>query len=374
MPENDTAVRIPLFKPYIRKEAADAVAEVLQSGWLSLGPRTLAFEKAFAQYTGARYCVGTNSCTSALHLALHILDLTTGKEVITTPITYVSTNMVILYERLKPVFADIEPDTGNLNPKSVRKKITEQTGAILLVHYGGYPCDLDRFYSLSEEMQIPIIEDCSHGCGASYKGVKLGSQSTLQTFSFQAAKNLPMGDGGALTLNSRSDYDRLITLRRLGVRQESFQKIRYKSLRWLYDVSEVGYKYHMNDIEAAIGLVQLKYLEEDNAARERIAGRYRRSLSGIPGIHFLNHARDRRSSHHLFCILAEERDRLAEKLRSEGVEVNVHFRRNDLYPIFEASDLPNAERFWRQVLSLPMHVMLKDEEITMICDTIRAGW
>jgi len=150
-------MRIPLFQPRIREEAIEAVGEVLRSGWLGLGPRTQAFERAFADYVGMPYCVGLNSCTSALHLALHLLELAPGAEVITTALTFVSTNHAILYERCKPVFADVQPETGNLDVRSVAARITERTGALLLVHYGGYPCDLDEFYALAHERRIPII-------------------------------------------------------------------------------------------------------------------------------------------------------------------------------------------------------------------------
>src|SRR5262245_52045756 len=157
-------MKIPLFRPKIYPEAIEAVCEVLRSGWLGLGPKTQAFEKAFAEYLGIPYCVGLNSCTSALHLGLHLLNLPAGSEVITTPLTFVSTNHAILYEGCKPVFADVESDTGNLDVTSVAQRLTERTGAIMLMHYGGYPCDLDAFYTLSHERQIPIVEDCAHAC------------------------------------------------------------------------------------------------------------------------------------------------------------------------------------------------------------------
>src|SRR5712692_4689038 len=186
------------------------------------------------------YCVGLNSCTSALHLALHLLGLAPGAEVITTALTFVSTNHAILYERCKPVFADIQPETGNLDVRSVAARLTERTGAILLVHYGGYPCDLDEFYALAHERRIPIIEDCAHACGATYKGRRIGSHGDLHAFSFQAVKNLSTGDGGAITLRSPADCRRLKRMRWLGVDAETHQRQKNGKYDWQYKVVECG--------------------------------------------------------------------------------------------------------------------------------------
>jgi len=367
-------MRVSLFRPVICEEAIEAVCNVLRSGWLGLGPKTQAFEKAFADYVGAPCCVGLNSCTSALHLGLHLLNLSSGAEVITTPLTFVSTNHAILYEKCRPVFADIQPETGNLDVQSVAACITERTGAILLVHYGGYPCDLDEFYALARERRIPLIEDCAHACGATYKGKRIGSHGDIHAFSFQAVKNLPMGEGGALTVRSGEHDTRLRRLRCLGLDRDTFRRSEHQAYHWDYDVTEVGFKYYMNDIHAAIGLAQLLHLDESNARRSAIAAQYRELLSGVPGVRLLQYTDDRTSSFHLFCILAERRDALVEKLRAGGVDVSVHYRRNDHYPMYEEQDLPNAERFWRRVISLPMQLSLTDGQIEYVAEIIRAGW
>src|SRR3990172_8040445 len=263
-------MKIPLFKPVIREEAIEEAANVLRSGWLGLGPKTVEFEEKFAKYLNIPYCVGLNSCTSALHLGLKLLNMPEGAEVISTALSFIATNHVIHYEKCKPVFADIQPDTGNLDVKSVAKRISEHTKAIILMHYGGYPCDLDEFYALSRDYNIPIVEDCAHACGAVYKGIKIGSYGDIHAFSFQAVKNLPMGDGGALTVRSSDYHKRLRKLRWLGIDKDTYSRDQNNSYKWQYDVTEVGYKYHMNDIEAAIGLVQLKFLDADNARRLQI--------------------------------------------------------------------------------------------------------
>lgn len=370
-------MRISLFRPQISEEAIDAVGEVLRSGWIGLGPKTAEFEQKFASYVGAPYCVALNSCTSALHLALKVLDIAPGKEVITTPVTFVSTNHAILYESLKPVFADIEPLTGNMDVKSVEQRITPNTGAIIAMHYGGYPCDLDAFYALGRKHGIPVIEDCAHACGAEYKGKKIGGFGDIHAFSFHAVKNLPMGDGGALTFSSEEYDSRLRRLRWMGIDKDTFVRSeagKKNTYSWDYGVCEVGYKYHMNDINAAIGLAQLECLDSDNDRRGQIADIYTSELSGTPGLELFQYEPDRKSSRHLCCVLADNRDDLADKLSENEIGVGVHYRRNDIYPMYEEQHLPNAERFTSRVMSLPLHLGLTDEEVAHVCGLIREGW
>ena len=367
-------MRIPLFRPVIREEAIDAAAAVLRSGWLGLGPRTEAFEREFASYVGAPHCVGLDSGTSAVHLALRTLDLPPEADVITTALTFVSTNFAIKYVGGRPVFADIEPETGNIALGAVRELLSESTGAIVLVHYGGYPCDVDGFYELSRDAGVPIVEDCAHACGAVYRGRRIGGHGNLHAFSFNAVKNLPMGNGGAVTVRRPEDDMRLRRLRALGVDADVHKRMTGEGYHWDYGVTEIGFRNHMNDLQAAIGLAQLRCLDEDNARRAAIAAFYRGRLAGVPGISLLHYEDDRTSSYHLFCILAEDRDALVAKLRKSGVDIGVHYRRNDDFPIFERAELPNVDRFWRRVISLPMHVSLSDDEVGYVTDVIRSGW
>jgi perosamine synthetase len=365
---------IPLFRPSISEEAIDAVAHVLRSGWLGLGPRTEEFEKRFAAYVGAAHCVGLNSCTSAIHLALRVLDLPAGAEVITTPMTFVSTNHAILYEKLEPVFADVDPATGNLSVDSVKSKITDKTRALIVVHYGGYPADIDELYTLARTRGIAVIEDCAHACGAVYKGKRIGSHGDFHAFSFHAVKNLPMGDGGALTVRSSEIDARLRRLRWLGIDKDTFRRTTSTSYDWEYDVPEVGFKYHMNDIEAAIGLAQLERLDLENARRAAIAALYREQLAPSDDVDLPPQSADRRSSFHLFPIRVDGRDSLVAKMKSEGIGVGVHYRRNDDYPMYRHTELPGAEVFSSRVMSLPMHMCLTDDDVGRITDTIKSGW
>lgn len=369
-------MQIRLFKPSIREEAISSVGEVLHSGWLGMGPKAAEFEQEFARYVGAPHCLSTSSGTSALHLALNILQLPAGSSVITTPITFISTSHVILYEDLNPVFADVEPDTGNLDVESVRNAIDDRTGAIIIVHYGGNPCALDEYYDLSREYGIPIIEDCAHACGSLYHDRPIGSHDTLQAFSFDPTKNLTTGGGGALTFTSEEYMDRLKCLRYMGTDKDSYKRFGNggKSYDRDYSVVEVGFRYHMNDVAAAIGLAQMKYLDEDNRRRTEIAEMYRSELVCVDGLKLLASDPANKSSHFLFAILVESRKDLIRKLEESGIGVAVHFKRCDKYSMYEEHNLPNAEYFSTHELSLPMYPDLTDDEVSYVTNAIKAGW
>ena len=366
--------RIPLFRPLIEAEALTAVKDAFESGWLGLGPRTAEFERAFADYIGAPYCVGTSSCSAALQLALRSLDLPPGSEVITTALTFVASNQIILHERLRPVFADVDPTTGNLDPASVATHMSDKTRALLLVHYGGYPCDLDELYRLARDREIPVIEDCAHACGAVYRGTRIGSHGQLHAFSFHAIKNLPMGEGGALTVRDGELDRRLRKLRWFGIDADSYSRLSAGGSRWDYSLSELGYKHYLDDLHASIGLVQLGVVDAGNRRRAEIAARYRSSLAEVAGIELLQEGPDRQSSYHLMCILAAERDDLIRCLAEHGVDTGVHYRPSYYYPMFDSEPLAGVENFWRRAVSLPMHLHLKDEQVDRIVSAIAEGW
>ncbi len=371
MPDGD---RLRLFYPVIHEEAIAAVADTLRSGWIGLGPRTREFEDALAKAVGATHCVALDSCTTALRLALRVLDLPPGAEVVTSPLTFVSANQAILEESLTPIFADVQPDTGSIDPSSIGEHITERTGALMVMHYGGTPCDLDEIYALARERDVAVIEDCAHACGASYRGRPIGSHGELHAFSFQAVKNLALGDGGALTVLSDEVDARLRRLRWFGIDRSTFDRSASDSYSWEYGVTELGVKGAMNDIAAAIGLGQLPYLEAENERRREIADRYRAGLGGTPGIELLREHDDRVSSGHMSCVLADDRDRLVESLAASGIDVGVHFKPSYAYPLFGGDPLPGVESFWRRVVSLPVHLALTDDDVDRVVDTIRGGW
>lgn len=366
--------RISLFRPDISEEAISAVSEVLRSGWIGPGQKVQDLEAAFASLVGADRCRAVSSGTAAIHLALHLLDLQPGDEVITTALTFVSANQSILYERARPVFADVDPGTGNLDVDSIKSRLSERTRAILAMHYGGDPCDLAEIHDLARSAGVRVIEDCAHAVGASYRGAPIGSQGDLHTFSFQACKILTTGDGGAVLTRSQDEWERLARLRNHGVDRNTFERFHSSEVTWGYDVPELGFKYQMTDIAAAIGIAQMKGLGSALERRSSIARMYRAQLGGVAGLRLLDVKDDRLSSNYMFSILADERDLLAKKLNEAGIEVAIHFPRNDAFVMFENADLPNVESFSAHQLSLPIHAQLSDEEIGSVCNVIRSGW
>ena len=262
------------------QEEIDAVAEVLRSGWIGLGPKTAEFEKRFSAYIGSAYAVGLNSCTAALDLSMKLLHIGPGDEVIVPTVTFVSTAHAVAYNLGAPIFADVRPDTLEIDPEDVRRKITKRTKAIVAVHYGGRPVDMDRLKEAAGG--LPIIEDAAHAAGAVYKGKKCGALGFLSCFSFHAVKNLAMGDGGALLTDSKELMERAKRLRWLGIDKGTWDRTELdKSYWWEYVVDEIGLKCHMNDISAAIGLVQLEKLGRTNDRRRAIARLYFDGLGDI---------------------------------------------------------------------------------------------
>ncbi|WHH58255.1 DegT/DnrJ/EryC1/StrS family aminotransferase [Petroclostridium sp. X23] len=235
---------IPVLKPSIGEEEINAVVEVMKSGWLGLGPKTEEFEKNFAQYIGADYAVALNSGTAALHLAVKVLGIGEGDEVIVTPMTFVSTVHAIVYEGALPVFADIEKDTMNIDVDDIEKKITDKTKAIIVVHMAGHPCDMDRINELASRYGLYVIEDAAHACGAKYKGKRIGNSSNLTCFSFHAVKNLTCGEGGAITCNNEW-YNRYFKeMRWVGISKDTWiRSSKEKVYAWQYWIDKVGYKY-----------------------------------------------------------------------------------------------------------------------------------
>jgi len=369
---------IPLFRPSYSNEEAEAVAETLRSGWVGLGPKTAQFEREFSQYVNSPYCVALNSGTAALHLALISLDLKRGDEVIVTPITFVSTVHVIEYVGATPVFADVEPDTLNIDPDDVKRKITSRTRAILPVHYGGHPCDMDALSKVSQDRGITIVEDAAHACGAEYKGKKIGTLSPLTCFSFHAVKNLATGEGGAITYREpeRNKYFR--EMRWMGISKDTWDRTQTGEVyAWKYNVTRLGFKYHMHDISAAIGLVQLHKLDKNNERRHSIAAKYSRELKDLDWIELPVEKSYARSSWHIYKISVRNlamRDALIEHLKRKEISPGVHYYPINLYPYYAQSkqETPVASQTWKRILSIPMFPDLTEEQQDYVIEAIKS--
>jgi perosamine synthetase len=351
---------IPVLRPSFGREEIDAVARVLNSGWAGLGPETAAFEREFAAYLGIEHAVGTATGTAALHLALLTLKLQPGDEVLVPPITFVSTVHAIEYCGATPVFVDVEPDTLNLDVKDAARKVTPRTKAILPVHYGGQPCDLDAVRGLAEPQGIAVVEDAAHACGASYKGRKIGTISELTCFSFHAVKNLAMGEGGAIACGD--DYqDRFLReMRWMGISKDTFQRtVNAKVYAWQYWVDKLGWKAHLSDVAAAIGREQLKKLDANNARRRAIAERYTDAFRDLPHVEPLAVRDYADSSNHLYVVKLPDRlsrDRMIAHLKERGIAPGVHYYPIHLHPYYRhrKSGVPVASRIWERIVSLPI--------------------
>ena len=364
---------IQVFKPWYDDEEILAVAEVIKSGWVGLGPKTAQFEKEFAEFSAVKHCVGLNSCTAALDMALKLLDVNHGDEVIVPTMTFVSTAHAVAYNLATPIFADCDEHTLNIDIDDVARKISSRTKAIIVVHYGGRPVDLDRLKRVAGD--IPIIEDCAHAAGSRYKGVPVGGIGRIGCFSFHAVKNLAMGEGGAITLNDTALAERAKRLRWLGIDKGTWDRTKLdRSYWWEYNVNEIGLKSHLNDIASAIGLVQLRKLEAANARRREIVALYREGLRGVERVIMPpEDGGDFESAWHLCEIKAQRRDDLSLYLRDRGINTGVHYKPIHLYRCYgNRTMLPVSERIFPTLLTLPLYPALSNSEVEMIIDTIRA--
>ena len=363
---------IPVFRPSCGEEEIALVTEVLRSGWWGLGPKTKAFEDEFARYVHARHAVGLNSATAALHLGLRALGIE-GREVITTSLTFVSTNHAIVHNNAVPVFADIQDDTLNIDPDEIERKITAKTAAIIVVHYGGHPCDLDRIRAIAAARRLPVLEDAAHACGAWYGDKPIGSISELTSFSFHAVKNLATGDGGMLTTNDPDLDARVRRSRWLGINKDTWTRADDGgNYAWAYNVEEFGFKSHMNDITAAIGLAQLARLDRTNGRRREVAAKYTAALSALPWLQLPVERPGVRSAWHNYVVRVAERERFMKHLNDRGVSTGMHYIPNHLYDLYKpyTTSLPVTERVWSKLVTLPLFPDLTDAEAQTVIDAV----
>jgi len=365
---------VEFFSTPISERAVELAVETLRSGRISEGERGRAFETALAERCGLIRPVALNSGTAALHLALALSGVGPADEVILPAQTFIATGMAILMRGATPVFADIDPETGNLAPESVRRKLTERSRAILPVHWGGCPCDLEGIHALARERKLSVIEDAAHAFGASYRGKPIGACSRFTAFSFQAIKHLTTGDGGALCCLEAEDYPVAVARRWFGIdRAKSRPSILGERV---YDVAAVGYKYHMNDLAAAVGLGNLDDFPKRLARRRRIAAVYREQLAKVPGLRMTRVESDRESADWLFTVLVERREVLIRKLAAEGIPTSIVHGRIDRNAVFGGPrpDLPGQAEFEAQHLCLPLHAELSDADRDRVVAAVRKGW
>ena len=361
---------IPLFKVFMSEEAIQASNEVLRSGYIGQGPRVDRFEEELTSWFSSSNILALNSGTSSIHLALRLAGVEHGDEVISTPMTCMATNVPILASGARIVWADIDPNTGNICTQSVRKKITAKTKAVICVDWGGYPCDLQELQAIADQHNIKLIEDAAHGFGSLYKDRFVGGIADFTCFSFQAIKHLTTVDGGALVCKNPDDHRKGKLLRWFGINRDAPKA----DFRCEEDVSEYGYKFHMNDVSAAIGSAQLKYMRNVLNAHRDNADYYNQQFRCLAekGLDLLDHRSDRLSSYWLYTIKVSDRLTFAKNMKKMGITVSQIHARNDKHTVFKAfaAPLPGVEAFTCHQISIPVGWYLSTEERAYIAETI----
>jgi perosamine synthetase len=364
---------IPVFRPKMNKEEIlPELEKIFDSGWIGLGPKTEEFEHKFADYIGVKYAVGVNSCTAALHLANLVLGFGPGDEVIVPSMTFVSTALAPLYCGATPVFADIEEDTLCIDPADIEKKVTSRTKSVIPVHYGGHACRMDEIMEIARRRNLYVIEDVAHGCGGKYKGRKLGSIGVMGCFSFHAVKNLPTGDGGMITTNDEGIYNELKKLRWVGIDKGTWDRSGRKGYSWQYSIDKLGFKCHMNDITAIIGLAQLKVLDEHNLIRREYARRYDEVFKHMAWIKTPVEKDYAYSCRHNYVVKVPMRNELNEYLCTKGISTGVHYEPIHHFKVFGdvQTDLPITEKVWPELLTLPLYPSMTDSEFDKVATEV----
>ena len=368
-------------KPFISEEEIDEMADTLRSGWLSMGPKTIRFEEEFNKYIGAKRSVAVSSWTAAGHLTLEAFGIKRGDEVIVPTMTFPATAEIVCYFGAKPVIVDVDEDTLNISLTEIQKAITPKTKAIIPVHYGGQPCDLDEIQEIANEHKLKVLEDAAHSLPATYKGKKIGTISDVTCFSFYATKTLSTGEGGMICTNNEEIAERCAIMRMHGINRNAWKRYS-ESGSWYYEVVAPGYKYNFTDLQASLGIPQLKKVDAMWEWRKKIASRYFDGLKNLDLIKLPVVKSDRESSWHLFPVrlnlemLTKNRAQIIDELKNNNVGVGVHFMpvHQHLYynETFHLDDknFPVASAAFPRLMSLPIYPGMTDQSVEKVINTV----
>ena len=372
---------LPLALPCIEKSEVDEVINTLKSGWITTGLKVKKFEEKFKKYIGCKYALALSSCTAALHLSLIACGIKEHDEVITSPLTFASTANVVIHQRAKPVFVDIDEKTYNINPKKIKEAITEKTRAIIPVHYAGHPCEMNRIMEIAKKNNLTVIEDAAHAIGSKYKGKKIGTIGNTTCFSFYATKVMTTGEGGMLTTDNREIFKKAFLYSLHGMDKNAWKRYTAKG-SWFYEIKEAGYKYNMTDIQASLGLVQLEKLGNLIKAREKIAKKYTKALHQIPEIITPFVSEDIKHSWYIYPIqiktglLKIDRNKFIRALKAENIGTSVHFIPLHLQPFYKnlgykKGDFPVTEKIYSQLISIPLFPMMTEQDVEDVINAIK---
>jgi perosamine synthetase len=372
---------LPFHVPSIGEEEIAAVVEVLKSGWLTTGSKVREFEEQFCQVVGARHAVALNSATAALHLALEAVGIEAGDEVIVPTMTFTASAEVVLYLKAKPVLVDCLPDTLNVDPDQIKRAITSRTKAIIPVHFGGQPCDMEPILEIAQRHKLYVIEDAAHALPAKYHGRTVGTIGDITCFSFYATKTITTGEGGMAATENPEWAARMRMMSLHGICHDGWKRYA-KTGSWYYEVLCPGFKYNLTDIGAAIGIQQLKKCSSFSAARTRIAANYNNAFADLPEIQTPICSPDLQHAWHLYVIqlqregLTIARDQFIEALKSQGIGTSVHFIPLHLHPYYRNSlgyspgDFPNATEAYQRITSLPIYPKMREDDVDYVIDTV----
>jgi dTDP-4-amino-4,6-dideoxygalactose transaminase len=373
---------IPFHKPSIGEDEVQSVVETLRSGWLTTGSKVKRFEEDFARYIGSKHAVAVNSGTAALHLALDAVGIKEGQEVIVPAMTFTATAEVVLYFKAKPVLVDCQRDTLNLDPSQIEAAITPRTKAIIPVHFGGHPCEMNRILDIAKKQNLSVIEDAAHALPASYHGRTVGAIGDITCFSFYATKTITTGEGGMATTENSEYADRMRMMSLHGISHDAWKRYT-KEGSWYYEVLYPGFKYNLTDIAAALGIEQLKRCDQFYEARWRIAAHYREAFADLPEIQMPVCAPDVRHAWHLYVIqlnierLRINRPDFITALKGENVGASVHFIPLHLHPFYrdafgyQPADFPQATAVFERIVSLPIYPKMTEDNVRDVIVAVR---
>jgi len=367
---------IPYGHQWIDNNDIKEVVKVLKSDWLTQGPKVREFEEAIVKYCRIKYAVAFSSGTAALHAAYAVAGISSGDEVITTPLSFAATANAVVYCEGKPIFADIQEDTLNIDPEEIERKITAKTKAIAPVDFAGHPCDYEKILKIAKKHKLLVIEDASHALGSEYEGEKIGGLADITVFSFHPVKAITTGEGGMVLTNNKNLYEKLKIFRQHGMVKKP------KMGGWYYEIKKLGYNYRLTDFQCALGLSQMKKINKFIKRRREIVAKYNRDFKNIKEIILPTESKDVKSAWHIYIIqlclekLRSDRKKIFEVLQKETIGVQVHYLPIHLQPFYrkkfgyKRGEFPRAENYYQRAITLPLFPKMTDKEVNKVIKTV----